>query len=128
MITVHIPLTFRKRGGRKLVVTPDGAAWAPRPRVGDVLVKALARAFRWRKMLDTGVHGTLDDLARAKGVHASYVSRVLRLTLLAPDIVVAILDGRQPMELQLDDLMGRFPLEWEGQLQALAIIRPQWRE
>ena len=51
-ITVHIPLTFRKRGGRKLVVTPDGAAWAPRPRVDNAMVKALARAFRWRKMLD----------------------------------------------------------------------------
>ena len=67
-ITVHIPLTFRKRGGRKLVVTPDGAEWAPRPRVDNAMVKALARAFRWRKMLDTGVHATLEDLARAKGV------------------------------------------------------------
>ena len=62
------------------------------------MVKALARAFRWRKMLDKGVHATLEDLARAKGVGASYVSRVLRLTLLAPDIVEAILDGRQSAE------------------------------
>ena len=104
-ITVHIPMTFRKRGGRKLVVTPDGAEWAPRPRVDNAMVKALARAFRWRKMLDEGVHATLEDLARAKGVHATYVSRVLRLTLLAPEIVEAILDGRQPAELQLDDLL-----------------------
>jgi hypothetical protein len=86
-ITVHIPLTFRKRGGRKRVVTPDGAEWAPRPRVDNAMVKALARAFRWRRMLDEGVHATLDDLARAKAVHATYVSRVLRLTLLAPAIV-----------------------------------------
>jgi len=115
-ITVHIPLTFRKRGGRKLVVTPDGAPWAPRPRVDNAMVKALARAFRWRKMLDEGVHGTLEDLARAKGVAPSYVSRVLRLTLLAPEIVEAILDGRQPAELQLDDLLEGFPLDWVGQL------------
>jgi hypothetical protein len=114
-ITVHIPLAFRKRGGRKLVVTPDGAAWAPRPRVDNTMVKALARAFRWRKMLDEGVYATLEDLARAKGVHATYVSRVLRLTLLAPEIVEAILDGRQPAGLQLDDLLGGFPIEWEGQ-------------
>ena len=114
-ITVHIPMTFRKRGGRKLVVTPDGAPWAPRPRVDNAMVKALARAFRWRKMLDEGVHGTLEDLARAKGVAPSYVSRVLRLTLLAPEIVEAILDGRQPAELQLDDLLEGFPLDWEGQ-------------
>ena len=59
------------------------------------------------------MHATLEDLARAKGVHATYVSRVLRLTLLAPDIVEAILDGRQPAEMQLDDLLEGFPLEWE---------------
>jgi hypothetical protein len=72
------------------------------------MVKALAREFRWRKMLDEGVHGTMEGLARAKCVHATCVSRVLRLTLLAPEIVEAILDGRQSAELQLDDL------EWEG--------------
>ena len=118
-ITVHIPMTFRKRGGRKLVVTPDGAEWAPRPRVDNAMVKALARAFRWRKMLDEGVHATLEDLARAKGVHATYVSRVLRLTLLAPEIVEAVLDGRQPAEMGLDDLLEGFPLEWAGQVQSL---------
>jgi hypothetical protein len=62
-----------------------------------------------------GVHGEIEDLARAKGVHATYVSRVLRLTLLAPDIVEAILDGRQSAKAQLDDLLAGFPLEWEEQ-------------
>jgi hypothetical protein len=118
-IIVHIPMTFRKRGGRKLVVTPDGAEWAPRPRVDNAMVKALARAFRWRRMLDTGVHATLEDLARAKGVAPSYVSRVLRLTLLAPEIVEAILDGRQGAELQLDDVLDGFPLGWERQIASL---------
>ena len=108
------PTTFRKRGGRKLVVTPDGATWAPRPRVDNAMVKALARAFRWRKMLDEGVHATLEDLARAKGVNATYVSRILRLTLLAPEIVEAILDGRQPAVLQLDDLLEGFQLAVGG--------------
>ena len=65
-ITVHVPFVIRKRGGRKLVVTPDGAEWAPRPRVDNAMVKALARAVRWRKMLDTGEHATLEDLARAR--------------------------------------------------------------
>jgi hypothetical protein len=64
------------------------------PRVDNAMVKALARAFRWRKMLDTGVHATLEDLARTKSVASSYVIRVLRLTLLAPEIVEAILVGR----------------------------------
>jgi hypothetical protein len=126
-ITVHIPITFRKRGGRKLVVTPDGAAWAPRPRVDNAMVKALARAFRWRKMLDNGVHATLEDLAKAKGVTSSYVSRVMRLTLLAPEIVEAILDGRQPAALRLEDLLEGFPLEWDGQCESLAISDPAIR-
>ena len=79
------------------------------------MVKALARAFRWRKMLDEGEHGTLIDLARAKRLPPSYVSGILRLTVLAPEIVKAILDGRQPADLQLDDLLQGFPLEWEQQ-------------
>ena len=76
------------------------------------MVKALARAFRWRKMLDTGVYGTIDDLARAKRLPPSYISAILRLTLLAPETVESILDGRQPPELQLDDLLAGLPLEW----------------
>ena len=113
-IPVHIPMPFRKRGGLKLVVTPDGASWASRPRVDNAMVKALARAFRWRRMLDEGVHATLEGLARAKGVHATYVSRVLRLTLLAPEIVEAILTGRSAA-LQLDDLLKGFSLDWAEQ-------------
>ena len=89
---------------------PVNVPWTPRPRIDKAMVKALARAFRWRKMLDTGVHATLEDLARAKGVAPSYVSRVLRLTLLAPVIVEAILDGRPPAGLQLDDLLKGFPI------------------
>ena len=104
-ITVHIPLTFRKRGGRKLVVTPDGAEWAPRPRVDNAMVKALARAFRWRKMLDRACTRRSRIWRGPRASPPSYVSRILRLTLLAPEIVEAILDGRQPAELQLDDLL-----------------------
>ena len=78
------------------------------------MVKALARAFRWRRMLDEGVHATIEDLARAKGVAPSYVSRVLRLTLLAPEIVEAIPDGRQPPGVQLAGFSG----DWEGQRRA----------
>ena len=93
-ITVHIPLRFRKRGGRKLVVTPDGA---PGHR-GRGSTTPWLRRWRGRfgggRCWTTGVYATLEDLARAKGMHATYVSRVLRLTLLAPEIVEAILDGR----------------------------------
>ena len=78
------------------------------------MVKALVLVFRWRKMLDEGVHATLEDFAKAKGVAPSYVSRVLRLTLLAPDIVEAILGGRQPEDLHLDDLLEGTAAAWEA--------------
>jgi hypothetical protein len=115
-LTVRIPLVFKKHGGRKAIVSPDGAMWeAPSsPLVDRGLVRALARAFRWRRLLDDGVHGTFDELAKAEGVSQSYVSRLLRLTLLAPDIVEAILDGRQPEGLRIEDLL-EIPLEWDGQ-------------
>jgi hypothetical protein len=79
------------------------------------MVKALARAFRWRNMLDEGAYATIEDLAKARRLPPCYVSGILRLTLLAPEIVEAILDGRQRAELQLNDLLAGFPLEWEGQ-------------
>ena len=115
IITIHIPITFRKRGGRKMVVTPDGAPWAPRPRVDSALVKAVARAFRWQRMLDDGVCGTIEELAGREKVNRGYMSRVLRLTLLAPEIVEAILDGRQLEEMRLEDLLPGPPLEWDRQ-------------
>lgn len=115
-ITVHVPMTFRKRGGRKMVVTPDGAPWAPRPRVDTALVKALARAFRWRRMLDEGVCATIGELAQREKVNRGYMSRVLGLTLLAPDIVEAILDGRQPEGLRLEDILNGFSESWGEQV------------
>jgi hypothetical protein len=115
-VTVRIPLVFRKHGGRKAVISPDGHAWGPsEPLVDRALVRALARAFRWRQLLDDGVYGTLNDLARAERVSQSHVSRILRLTLLAPGLVEAILDGRQPPALKLDDLLEGFPAEWHRQ-------------
>ena len=124
-LTVRVPMTFTKRGGRKLVISPDGApSWAPaRQRVDNAMIKALARAFRWRKMLETGAYGTVEEIAATEKINASYVSRVLRLTLLAPDIVEAILDGRQPAEMALALLMKPFPVEWEQQCQHSPVRR-----
>jgi hypothetical protein len=115
-VTIHVPLKLRKHGGRKLVIAPEGAAWPPpRSRVDNTLVKALGRAFRWRKLLDNGTYTTIEEIAAAEKVNASYVSRVLRLTLLAPEIVAAILDGCQPAALHLGDLLKPFPAEWQAQ-------------
>jgi len=116
MLTVRVPLAVRKpRGGRKLILTPGGMAPRGASAADTTLVKALARAFRWRRMLETGRYGTIDELAAAEKINSSYVSRLLRLTLLAPDIVEAILDGRQPDGMTLPALMEPFPVEWTRQ-------------
>ena len=119
-VTVEVPFTIRKRGGRKQVITPDGAsAWAsPRTRIDNTMIKAIARGFRWRKFLETGVYGTIEEIAAAEKINSSYVSRLLRMTLLAPDIVEAILDGRQPAEMTLAVLMRPVPVGWEEQVEA----------
>jgi hypothetical protein len=88
---------------------------APRPRVDNAMVKALARVFRWQRMLDEGVCATTEELANRERVNRGYMSRVLRLTLLVPEIVEAILDGRHPEGVRLEDLLAGVPVEWGGQ-------------
>ena len=113
-ITVFLPIAWRRRGGRKVIVAPPGCDdWAPPPRIDNTLIKALARAHRWRRMLEGGEYGTLAEMADAERISRSYVSRILRLTLLAPDIVERILDGR-PMA-GLPQLLRPFPVDWERQ-------------
>ena len=116
-VTVSVPFVIRKRGGRKLVITPEGmtAAPAPRARIDSALLKALARGFRWRKLLETGNFSTIEEIAEVENINPSYVSRVLRLTLLAPEIVEATLAGRQPEELTMARAMQPFPAEWARQ-------------
>lgn len=116
-ITIEVPFVIQRHGGRKAVITPDGAPTfaLSRPRIDSAIVKALARAFRWRKFLETGAYGTIDEIARAEKINPSYVSRVLRMTLLAPDIVEKILEGRQGPEMTLEKVMEPFPIEWERQ-------------
>lgn len=114
-ITVRVPITFRRRGGRKVLITPEGSPTVSRARIDNVLVRAIARAFRWRKLIETGVHATIQETAVAEKVNASFVGRILRLTLLDPDIIEAILDGRQPPETTLGSLMKSSTSEWERQ-------------
>jgi hypothetical protein len=115
-VTVTVPFAIRKRGGRKLVITPDGGvAPAPRARVDSALLKALARGFRWRKLLETGDFATIEEIADAENINPSYVSRVQRMTLLAPEIVEAILAGRQPEGLTMAKAMQPFPSNWSEQ-------------
>jgi hypothetical protein len=117
-ITVRIPISIRRRGGRKLVLAPDGTPETSAThcrRVDNAMIKAIARAFRWREMLENGTHATIAEIAAAEKINESYVGRILRLTLLAPDIVEAVLGGRQPAQMTLAVLMRPFPVLWSAQ-------------
>ena len=122
-VTVSVPLTIRRRGGRKQIIGPDGAV-APQsdggasviPVNGDpALIKALARGFRWRRMLEEGRYASISEMAKAEGIERGYLGSLLRLTLLAPEMVEAILDGQQPARVTLPGLMEPFPVEWRQQ-------------
>jgi hypothetical protein len=115
-LTIRIPIQLKRRGGRKLIMTPEGlAAPAPKPRRDDTLIKALVRAHRWRRRIESGRAKSITDLAEQQGVTGAYVCRLLPLTCLAPDIVEAILDGRQPQGLRLAEVLGNAPLVWTAQ-------------
>lgn len=114
-MTIHVPFRVVKRGGRKEMQLPEGAA-LPR-RTDNTVVKALARAFRWKRMLESGEFGTIAELAEREGIAPSYMTRVLRLTLLAPDIVQSILDRRQGPEVTLALVLEPVPAAWNEQRQ-----------
>ena len=120
-ITVRIPMTWKRHGGRKVIIAPDGKdAWAPaKPRPDETLIRALARAHRWKRLLEGGTYRSAAELAEAEKVTRSFVNRLLRLTLLAPEIQEAILEGRQPKAMQLEELTGTIPSSWEEQRKAL---------
>lgn len=116
-ITVRVPMRIRRRPGWKTVVTPvraDGGAAIP-TRADPALVKALARAFRYQRLLDEGHYASISEMAAAERIERGYLGSLLRLTLLAPDIVEAIVEGRQPEGLGLPRLMEPLPAEWNSQ-------------
>ena len=109
-LTIHVPFRIVKRGGRKEMQLPVGTT-APRA-PDNTLVKALARAFRWKRMLESGEFTTIAELAEREGIATSYMTRLLRLTQLEPGIIEAVLDGRQNDAVTLARLMDPFPISW----------------
>ena len=117
-LVLRIPMRFQRRGGRKRIVAPDGSEIVPtsKPQPDGTLVKALARAWRWQRMLDDGVYATFSDLGDADHITQSYVSRMLQFTLIAPDIIDRILAGRQGLRsIMLAQLERPLPANWEEQ-------------
>jgi hypothetical protein len=116
-LVVRIPMRFQRRGGRKRIVAPDGSEIMPisKPQPDGTLVKALARAHRWQRMLDEGVYPSVSEIGDAENISQSYVSRILRLALLSPDIMEAILAGRADQSLILERLKRPLPTSWQEQ-------------
>lgn len=115
-ITLKLPLTIRQRGGRKIVITPTSPGSLPtRTRADNTLIKAVARAHRWKNLLERGDFASVRELAAAEQINESYVCRVLRLTLLSPELTESILDGRQRATLDVRDLLKPFPADWPSQ-------------
>jgi hypothetical protein len=115
-LIIRIPVRLQRRGGRKLIMTPEGAAIpSPKPRRDETLIKALVRAHRWRRRIECGQAKSITDLAEQEGFTVAYVCRLLPLTCVAPDIVEAILDGRQPKGLKLVEMLRNGPMAWGEQ-------------
>jgi hypothetical protein len=117
MLVVRIPMQFQRRGGRKRIVAPDRGAIVPssKPQPNGTLIKALARAWRWQRMLDEGAYATVSEIGDAENISKSYISRILRLALLAPDVVDTILTGRSEQNIVLERLERPLPACWEEQ-------------
>ena len=116
-VVISIPMQLKRRGGRKEVLVPEGLEGA-RPTKSPTqqpLLTALARAFHWQELLDSGRHASITELAEALRLDRSYVGRILRLTLLAPDIVDAVVEGREPSGMSLERLTKGMPVEWTEQ-------------
>jgi hypothetical protein len=120
-VTVRVPLTIRRRPGRKTVVTPvqGPGETAVQTRADPALVKALARAFRYQRLLDEGRYASISGMAAAERIERGYLGSLLRLTLLAPDVVEAVLDGKQPCGLGLPRMLKPFPPDWAEQRAAV---------
>jgi hypothetical protein len=116
-MVVSIPISLRRQGGRKKIVTPASAPACapPLPRVDNTIVKALVRAHRWRAILESNTFASVRELAKAEKINESYLCRVLRLTLLSPNLTEAILNGLQPAGLDLPRLLKLLPIEWDKQ-------------
>jgi hypothetical protein len=121
-ITVQVPLATRRRAGRKTIVMPAGeqGVQAVTTRADPALVKALAQAFRYQRLLDEGRYASISEMAAAERIERGYLGTLLRLTLLVPDIIEVILDRRQHVSLGLPQLLEPFPMEWVMQRKALA--------
>ena len=129
-VVIRIPMELKRRRGRKEIIVPEGLPGAPRSKspTQEPLVTALARAFHWQELLDSGRFASVTELAEALHVDRSYVGRIIRLALLAPDIVEAIVEGREPSGFSLERLVKGMPMVWAEQREDFGISTKPSRE
>lgn len=117
--TVQVPVSFKRHGVRRLIVAPDDAidqSFSQGITPDPILVGALVRAHRWQQMIEQNMVGNIERLAEQESLTSTFVSRMLRLNYLAPDIKRAILMGTQPKTLRLSTLMSGVPDDWARQM------------
>jgi hypothetical protein len=121
-VVVRIPMRIKRVAGRMEVIVPEGLEDSQPLKAApqEPLVTALARAFHWQQLIDDGKYTSITELAAALGVDRCYVRRILTLTTLAPDLVQAIVEGRESSGLSLERLVKGFPFAWDAQRNALA--------
>jgi len=121
-----VPLTIKRRHSSKLIVPPVGTTLPKAATSFDLpLLRTLGKAFYWQRMIDTGEMANASELARHFKLETGWVCEVLRMSRLAPDIIRAVLDGRQPRHLNLHALRGRqaeIPLEWDAQRRLFGFV------
>jgi len=129
-VRVTVPIMLKRKGGIKFILTPEGSPSSPfKPvKMHDALVKALVKAFQWKEQIESGQAQSMRDLARQEGKSHSYILKIIRLTLLSPDIVEAILNGKQPKTLELEDLLTFLPAHWPEQRSKFGFEEPSYTQ
>lgn len=119
VVAVRVPFRTVRRGGRKIIVLPEGSMGPQtrptEPEVDAVLLRAIVRAWRWRSDIEEGRAHSIIEIAEREKLTDSFVVRVLVLTTLAPDILQAVLDGRLPQGLTLEKVIGSVSPSWSEQ-------------
>ncbi|MCX6343458.1 MAG: hypothetical protein NT018_00115 [Armatimonadetes bacterium] len=119
MLIVDIPMRLKKRGGRRIIVPERLQSTDTKHNYSESLALAITRAHLWKELIDSGKFASISELAQAIGLEVSYAARLYRLTLLAPDIIEAILDGREPDGMSMRILSQPIPLDWKEQRELL---------
>lgn len=121
ILSIRMPVCFKRRSSRKMIIAPPGAgallnnADLKATKPDQSFVDALVRAFQWQDLVDQGVYASPKELADKENIEVTHVYRLMRLTMLAPDIIEAVLDGTQPRTLTMQNIVRGFPISWKEQ-------------